>query len=115
MNYDEIKEKLISSGYGFMEANDGLMATIKSGMFGTDFIVFVDFVDDCCNGMGAMQVKYKCARTNNIFSDYPYTTSDSDLKYFLNNYKDFVDSLKALDRIYSTVLEEFVNPDANKE
>ncbi len=115
MDFDKAKEVIMNSGYEFMEANNCLMAIIKSGMFDTDFIVFVDFVDDYCNGTGAMQVKYKCVRTNNIFSNYPYTTSDSDLKYFLNNYKDFVDSLKALDRIYSTVLEEFVNPDANKE
>lgn len=115
MDFNKAKEAIINSGYGFAEANGGLMSIIKSGMFDTDFIVFVDFVDGYCNGMGAMQIKYKCARTNNIFLNYPYTTSDSDLKYFLNNYKDFVDSLKALDRIYSTVLEEFVNPDVNKE
>ena len=105
----------MSYGLGFMEANDGLMAIVKSGMFDTDFYVFINSDEVLYNGMIGIRVKYKCAKTNNIFSNYPYTCSDSDIKYLMNNYKDFVDCLKALDRIYSTVLEEFVNPDANRE
>lgn len=111
----KLKKKIINSGMGFMEANDGLMVIVKSGMFDTDFMVFVSFDEYLYNGMVGFRVKYKCTRTNNVFSNYPYVGSDSDIKYFLNNCKDFIDSLKALDRIYSTVLEEFVNPDANKE
>ena len=38
MNFDEAKQKIISYGLGFMEANDGLMAIVKSGMFDTDFL-----------------------------------------------------------------------------
>lgn len=111
----KLKQKIMSYGLGFMEANDGLMAIVKSGMFDTDFYVFINFDEVLYNGMIGIRVKYKCAKTNNIFSNYPYTCSDSDIKYLMNNYKDFVDCLKALDRIYSTVLEEFVNPDANRE
>lgn len=46
IDFDKAKEVIMNSGYGFMEANNGLMSIIKSGMFDTDFIVFVDFVDD---------------------------------------------------------------------
>ena len=42
MNFDEFKEKVINYGYGFMEVNDGLMATVKSGVFDTDFYVFIN-------------------------------------------------------------------------
>ena len=102
-------------GLALMEANDGLMAIVKSGMFDTDFYVFIDFDEVLYNGMIGIRVKYKCAKTNNIFLNYPYTCSDSDIKYLMNNYKDFVDSLRGLDKIYSLILVEFANPDAYKK
>ena len=99
----------MSYGLSFVEANDGLMAIVKSNMLDTDFYVFINFDEVLYNGVVGIRVKYKCAKTNNIFSNYPHVATDEDIKYLMNLYKDFVDSLKALDRIYSTVLEEFVN------
>lgn len=43
MNYDEIKEKLISSGYGFCEANGGILAITKSNIMNTSIVTFIDF------------------------------------------------------------------------
>lgn len=50
MNFDEFKEKVINYGYGFMEVNDGLMATVKSGVFDTDFYVFINSDEVLYNG-----------------------------------------------------------------
>ena len=113
MNFDEFKEKVINYGYGFMEANDGLMATVKSGVFDTDFYVFINSDEVLYNGKEVIRVKYKCAKTNNIFSNCKYVTQD--INYIMYEYKDFVDSLKALDKIYSLILIEFANPDAYKK
>lgn len=113
MNFDEAKQKIMSYGLGFMEANDGLMAIVKSSIFDTDFYVFINFDEVLYNGMEGIRVKYKCAKTNNIFSNYTYGTQD--IKYIMYEYKDFVDSLRGLDRIYSLILVEFANPDAYKK
>ena len=113
MNFDEFKEKIIDYGYGFTEVNDGLMATVKSGVFDTDFYVFINCDEVSYNGKEVIRVRYKCAKTNNIFSNYTYGTQD--IKYIMYEYKDFVDSLRGLDKIYSLILIEFANPDAYKK
>lgn len=109
MNFDEFKEKIINYDYGamFIEANDGLMATVKSGVFDTDFYVFINSDGVLYNGKEVIRVRYKCAKTNNIFSNYTYATQD--IKYIMYEYKDFVDSLRGLDKIYSLILGEFAD------
>ena len=83
------------------------MATVKSGVFDTDFYVFINSYEVLYNGKEVIRVKYKCAKTNNIFSNCKYLTQD--IKYIMYKYKDFVDYLRRLDKIYSLVLEEFAD------
>ena len=69
--------------------------------------VFINSDEVLYNGKEVIRVKYKCTKTNNIFSNYKYVTQD--IKYIMYEYKDFVDSLKALDKIYSLILGEFAD------
>lgn len=109
MNYDEIKEKLISSGYGFCEANGGILAIIKSNIMNTSIVTFIDFSNFYKNKI--FKVKYKCARTNNFFSENTYTNLD--IECFINDHKNFIDSLKILDKISSYTFEDLMNSYAN--
>ena len=107
MIYDKIKEKLTNSGYIFIEANNGLMEITKSSVLNTSIITFISFVD--FGNTKTFKVKYKCTRTNNFFSESTYENSGLDIEYFINEHKDFIDSIKTLDKIYSCTFEDLMN------
>lgn len=90
MNYDEIKEKLINSGYGFCEANGGILATTKSNIMDTSIITFIDFSNFYKSKI--FKVNYKCAKTGKTRSiHYLY------LKDFMDDYGNFLEFLGAIE------------------
>ena len=91
----KLKKKIINSGYRFCEANGGILAITKSNIIDTSIITFVDFSNFYKSKI--FKVKYKCARTNKFFSEDTYTNLD--IECFISDHKNFIDSLKLLDKI----------------
>lgn len=102
-------KKSISSGYGFCEANGGILAITKSNIIDTSIITFIDFSNFYKSKI--FKVKYKCARTNKFFSENTYTNLD--IECFINDHKNFIDSLKILGKISLYTFEDLMNSYAN--